>query len=903
MKAAIRGILALAAGVLMLLTVAPASAVAADEFNKYALESASAALSDTQAGAHADLTTRFRLTEKEERPYAQSRDIEVRLPPGMIGNPQAIPRCSVDQFGNLPEESECPLASQVGVTEVTVGGTYTGTFTEPIYNMDPPSGDIVARLGFYAVGYPTFINVRVDPVDYGLIATIEGAPSVAGLVAATTTLWGVPAAPSHDEMRLTPLEARNSETPPPRPAGLPEAPFLSNPTDCSLQRQIAVTARSYQLPGSSSTINAPFPAISGCEAVKFSARFSAIPTNPEAAAPTGLEANLEIPQNESAQGRATSALKSARVTLPEGLTINPAAGAGLEACSDEQVGLGQAEDAHCPDAAKIGSAEIEVPALAHVLHGWVYQRTPEPNHLFRLWLVADELGVHLKLPAEIEANPLTGQLTTIFAGIDTLGGLPQVPVADLKLHIFGGPRAPLSTPGSCGTYQTHFQFTPWSGRPAVENGTAMQITGGCGKAGFAPQLVAGTHGATAGTFAPFTFTLTREDGEANPATIALHLPQGLLAKLGGVPLCPEAQAATGACPAASRVGSLTAAAGEGGAPLWIPQPGKAPTEAYLAGPYKGAPYSIVSVVPAQAGPFDLGTVINRAGIYLDPETALATVKTDPLPQILQGVPVSYRKIHVEVDRRNFTLNPTSCATKKITATVVAASGASAEPSDGFQANDCAKLAYKPKLKLSFGGSTTRTGNPAIKAVLTQRPHQANTKAAVVLLPQAEFIDNAHISTPCTRVQFDADKCPKGSILGRASARTPLLSKPLKGNVYFRSNGGARELPDIVADLHGQIHIVLVGYIDSVKTGPETSRVRTRFLHVPDAPVTKFTMSLYGGKKGLVENSKDLCKTSRRVELRLKAQKGISRVSRPVIGTSCGGKKRSSDEWLLSLAMH
>jgi len=892
MRPAADRIAALCALALAALCAWAAPAGAAAEPEKYAIESASASLSDTQAGAHADLTVAFSLTRKEGTPYALTRDVEVHLPPGVIGNPQAVPRCSVAEFGESPDKSECPPDSQVGVSEVTVTEPVVGTFTEPIYNMPAPvNSDIVARLGFYAVSYPTFINVRVDPADYSLVATIEGAPSASHLLEATTTLWGVPAARSHDEQRITPKEARDKEAPAGgRKATLPPAPFLSNPTDCSLQRSITITARSYQLPGAPSTMSVPFPQITGCGRLVFEATFTAVPTNPEASAPTGLDAELTIPQNETPQNLATSTLKSARVALPEGLAINPAAGDGLAACSPEQVGFGRNEDSHCPEAAKIGSVELEVPALADTLHGAVYQRTPEPGHLFRFWVVTDEQGVHLKLPAEIEANKQTGQLTTVFAGIDTLGGLPQVPVESLRLRVFGGPRAPLSTPAACGTYQTRFQFNPWSGRPATEGETAMQITSGCGKGGFAPGLSAGMHGASAGRFAPFVFTLTRQDGEANPQTIALHLPQGLLAKLGGVPLCPDAEAATGACPASSKVGSLTAAAGVGGAPLWIPQPGKAPTAAYLAGPYKGAPFSIVSVVPAQAGPFDLGLVVNRAGIHVDPETALATIVTDPLPQILEGVPVSYRTIHVEVDRKNFTLNPTSCAPKKIVATVTAAGAAAAEPQDGFQATNCAKLPYAPKLKLSFRGQTNRTGNPAVRAVLTQKPHQANTKAAVVLLPQSQFIDNSHISNPCTRVQFDAGKCPKASILGHAVAKTPLLDKPLKGPVYFRSNGGDRELPDLVADLHGAIHITLVGYIDAVKTGPETSRVRTRFLHVPDAPVTKFTMNLFGGKRGLIENSQDLCAHPRRAELRLRAHNGRKRVTNLVIDTGCGGGK-------------
>jgi hypothetical protein len=418
----------------------------------------------------------------------------------------------------------------------------------------------------------------------------------------------------------------------------------------------------------------------------------------------------------------------------------------------------------------------------------------------------------------------------------------------------------------------------------------MQITSGCGKGGFAPKLIAGNESAVAGGFSPFQLVLTRQDGEANPKTLAVHLPQGLLAKLGGVPLCPDADAATGACPAGSQIGTITAATGVGGAPLWIPQPGKEPTAVYLAGPYKGAPYSIVAKVPAQAGPFDLGTVVNRAAINVDPNTALATITTDPLPQILQGVPILYRTIHVDVNRENFTLNPTSCDRKEIRATVTAANGALAEPTDAFQATNCAKLAYSPKLKLSLKGSTRRSGNPAVKAILTQPANQANTAGATVILPSSEFIDQSHINNPCTRVQFNENACPASSILGTARAITPLLDQPLEGPVYFRSNGGERQLPDIVADLHGPIHIILVGFIDSVqKKGTEISRVRTRFQNVPDAPVTKFSISLYGGKKGLIENHVDLCGAKHRAKLVFKAQNGkVSRRS-PVIGTGCKKK--------------
>jgi hypothetical protein len=895
-RTSLRAITVLACGAVALL-VSASPAVAEIEPDKYAIESVSASLSSNQAGAHADMSLDFALAATEEvpaRPFALTRDVLFSLPPGVIGNPQRFPRCTLAEFGARPEESECPQDAQVGVTEVTLSGDINATLTEPIYNMPSPGGEVVARFGFFAGPYPTIINVRVNPIDYSLEAGVEGASAVAELIAANTTLWGVPAAESHDELRLTPQEGLNNELPPGgRESGQPEIPFLSNPTDCTLQREVSVTAVSYQLPDQPVSKSAPFPQIGGCEKLVFGPKFTATPTNPEAFAPTGLDAVLTIPQDETPKGLATSTMKSAVVSLPQGMSINPAAGDGLEACSASQVGFETTNDANCPDAAKIGSAEIEVPALEKTLNGAVYQRTPESDKLFRFWLVTDEQGVHLKLPAEITTNPLTGQVTTVFNGIESLGGLPQVPVEEIRLHVFGGPRAPLATPG-CGTYQTHYEFTPWSGKPATVGNTAMEITSGCGKGGFAPQLSAGTVSNRAGSFSPFTMTLTRSDGEANPLTLSMHLPQGILAKLAGVPLCPEPGATKGECPVGSQVGRIAAAAGVGGAPLWIPQPGKAPTAIYLSGPYNGAPYSLVVSVPAQAGPFDLGTVVTRAAINVDPNSSTATITTDPLPQILKGVPVAYRVVNAVVDRPQFILNATGCKTKQITTTVVATNGATATPSDTYQATNCARLPYAPKLKLQLKGATKRSGHPALKATLTQKPNQANNAKVSVQLPTSQFIDQDHINNPCTRVQFNANACPPLSILGTAKATTPLLDQPLEGPVIFRSNGGERELPDIVADLKGGgLRVIQVGFVDSVPVkGTELARLRTRFLSVPDAPVSKIQINLFGGKKrGLLENSRNLCKTNRKAKVSFTGQNGAQLNSSPVIAASCGKKKK------------
>ncbi|MFN8216738.1 MAG: hypothetical protein U0R71_09090 [Solirubrobacterales bacterium] len=888
-----KGILALGVAQAILLLAGVSSTPAAFEPDRFAIESASASLSTPQAGAHADVTVSFEFALSEGEPYGLARDIEVSLPPGVIGNPQGIPRCSVLQLGNTVDESACPLDSQVGVTLIRLGGINSGTFVEPLYNMPAPGGDVVARLGFFAGPYPAVLSVRVDPIRYGLVATIEGAPSGATLIGASTTLWGVPADPSHDAQRLTPQEALNGKAPPGgRKATLPPAPFMSNPTSCVTPRSLTVTATTYELPAAPVSRTAPFPAIVGCGKLSFEPEFALTATNPEASAPTGVDVDLRIPQDETPQGRATSALRSAEVTLPPGLTINPAAGDGLVGCSSAEVGFETARPPACPDAAKLGSAELEVPALERVLHGSIYQRTPEPGHLFRFWLVTDELGVRLKLPAEIEADPVTGQLRTIFDGIASLGGNPQVPVSDIRLHFSGGPRAPLATPPGCGTFQTHYVFTPWSGNGPTRGDAPLTIGAGCGKGGFSPRLLAGTEDPFAGRFSPFTLELTRADGEANPSGLEVTLPPGLLGKLAGIPVCPDSAAPTGACPPASQVGTVATASGVGTSPLWIPQPGKEPTAVYLAGPYRAAPYSLVIRVPAQAGPFDLGTVVVRAGIYISPETAQITVKSDPLPQILQGVPIAYRAIHVDVSRRDFTLNPTDCSAKRIEATVVATSGDVATPTAGFQATNCAKLGFRPSLKLSLRGGTRRTQHPALKSVLTfpKKGEFANVAKASVTLPHSVILDPNHVGRPCTRPRFAAEDCPKISILGRAKAWTPLLDRPLEGNVYFRSNGGVRELPDIVADLRGQIRFELVGAVDSASS-KTNARIRTTFFAVPDAPVTRFQLELKGGSQGLLVNSTNLCARPLTAAINLQAQNGRLLRSQPKIASSCGRKRR------------
>jgi hypothetical protein len=861
----------------------------------YALTSVGVETTSSQAGAHPDVTLKFALAEDPStapfkgvrQPYATTRDLSFELPAGLLGNLNSVTRCTMRQFEISAESGTsegCPLSSQIGVN--TVKAHAYGKIHGPVYLLEAPEEPgTVARLGVF-VGPTTAIarvHVRSNS-DYGLTTTLEGVRGNVGLVSAETTLWGVPGASVHDTERLLPSVQGEyeHEKSPARPFGREAQPFLTNPTSCGAPLPVRVSASSYQLPSLEVHADATYPAITGCSGVAFGPSFQAIPTSHVAINPTGLEATLQIPQDEAVEGLATSQLRGAVVTFPQGMTISPGAADGLEACSAQQAGYQELHAAECPSASKLGTATFDSPALVAPIHGEIYQRTPETGDLFRIWLVGDELGVHVAIPGDIQLDHQTGQVSSVF--VET----PQVPLRELALHIKSGSRAPLATPASCGIYQTHYEFEPWSGGAKEVGDTPMTIDEGCATGGFAPKLAAGSTNTAAGAFSSFVLDVTRESGEQNITAMNVMLPPGLLAKLSGVQLCGDSQASTGACPAGSQIGTATVAAGPGPTPLWVPQPGKEPTAVYLAGPYRGAPYSAVVKVPAQAGPFDLGTVAVRAAIDINPETAQVTVKSDPLPQILEGVPITYRTIHVELNRPDFVLNPTDCRESTLSAQFTGSSGAVATASNRFAVGNCAALAFKPKLQLNLTGQTKRVGHPALKAVLTypKGSGYANIGRAQVNLPHAEFIDQANLNNTCTKPVLIEGKCPASTVYGKAKAWTPLLEKPLEGNVYLVGGYGYK-LPALVAELNGQIRVLLVGKID---TGPNGG-IRNTFETVPDAPVEKFELQLKGGKKySLLENSEDLCKKPQKAIARFTAQNGRVQQTKPIITVGCGKKK-------------
>jgi hypothetical protein len=869
---------------------------------EWGIESVGAEISTAQAAGHPDFTTSVFLPEPpydfkhlgEPRP----RDYLLRLPPGLYGNPNLAPRCRTGDFLG----GECPIDSQIGVSRVRLLGRPFATV--PLFNLTPvhPEREI-ARLGVMVAKFPTFVDFSVDTAgDYGITASVPNLSSTELVTALSTTIWGNPADPVHDKERMTIGEGSNCQ----RPCNAPNeerateelgpVAFMTNPSACQ-EGEVGTTITSYQFPGQVFSAGAPLPPITGCQGIPFAPSFEARPTSDVAGAPTGLKTKLTLPQTSDPAELSTATMREARVTLPAGMAINPSAADGLAACSAEQVHFHEELDTACPDASRLGTATISSPALPHPLQGALYQRSPEgKGNLFGLWLVADDLGLHIKIPGRIEPDPQSGQITAVFAD------LPQVPVSEIDFDIWGGARAPLKNPDACGTYETTTSFKPHSDDPPVTGSDSFAIERGPGggacpsdlaTAPNAPVFEAGTESAVSATYTPLGVKLRREDGSQPFGSLDLTLPPGLLGKLAGVTSCPEAALAAAAarsgaeelaspsCPAQSRIGGVWAAAGAGPAPFWTRG------EAYLAGPYKGAPLSLAILTPALAGPFDLGTVVVRSALELDPESAEITVKSDPIPRILEGVPLNLRTIAVRADRDGFTRTGTSCDPLAFSGTLVSTLGQAAPLSERYQLGECGRLPFKPQLALTLKGPTSRGSHPPLIADLRAKGGEAGIARTRVTLPHAAFLDQGHIGTVCTRVQFAADKCPKRSVYGKAWAKTPLLGYKLQGPVFLRSSN--HTLPDLVIKLKGPpsqpLEFDLVGRVDSVR-----GALRNTFEGVPDAPVSRFHLQLFGGERGLIVLSEGLCRDSR-AKIGLVGQNGKRLDTNTKMQTSCGGGKK------------
>jgi hypothetical protein len=823
---------------------------------------------DTRAGSHPFAYTVSFAFNKNAKNELEGfvRDVIVDLPAGLVGDPSALPRCPRQDFDG--QEAFCPGDTQVGVVRAVVGGA---SIEDPVFNLVPPPG-VAARIGFSSLGFNSLQDASLAPGaaagGYGVVVSTNNVPTTL-IGSVTETIWGVPPDKAHDPERHCVTES-NAERKVVRGCSSDVAPrpFLRLPTSCEGPLATVLNIDSTEAPGEIVTAQAfsldagnnPI-GLFGCERLPFEPTIQAQLDTAATSSPAGLRFDLHLPQSEEPEGLATSDLKGAVVTLPEGVTVNPSAANGLQACSPAQIALESPTPAACPPASKIGNVQVETPLLEHPLPGGVYLAAQEDNpfgSLLAIYIAVDDpiTGVVVKLAGEVKLNPETGQLTTTFKQN------PQLPFENFKLEFFGGPHAALVTPQACGTYATTTDLTPWSSPEAPDKtpSDTFTIDEGCGPAGFGPSFTAGTLNPQAGAFSPFVLSFSRNDPEQEFMGLEQTLPPGLLAKLAGVPLCGNTEAAAGACPAASQIGTVNVTAGVGSSPVSVPG------TIYLTGPYNGGPFGEVVEVPAIAGPFNLDEngrpVTIRGSIRVNPTTAQATVVSDPFPQKLRGISLHVRTVDVTLNRPGFTFNPTNCSPLSITATLTSAAGTNANVSSSFEAANCAALPFTPSLTSSTSGVTSKAAGASLTVSVVQDPGDANIRKVEVQLPLDLPARLTTLQKACTEGQFAANPagCPEGSVIGTAIAHTPILSAPLVGPAYLVSHGGAA-FPDVEFILQGEngVQIVLDGKTD-IKKGITYSRFET----VPDAPVSSFETILPEGPHSVLAANGNLCAPSKRV---------------------------------------
>ncbi len=828
---------------------------------------------DMQAGSHPfQLTTSFHLKTIKNSfgavvPSGDIKDIRVDLPPGLVGSATAVPPCSQEQFEKVRELAQsitaipsCEDASVIGVAGIFLSPS--STVYVPVYSLVPPVS-APAEFGFSFQGVPVvLIPSLLTSGDYGLQVESNDTSQGIAVFGSAVTIWGVPADPRHDEVRGPCLDqftgGSKGEI---CPAGVAPNPLLTLPTSCSGPLTSIVHADSWEESGLAPELWPSEEAVSrdalghsvgvdGCDRLNFSPSLTVQPNTTVADSPAGFEVGVSFPPGKSPQGLTEADVRKVLMALPPGVSVSPSAAAGLEACTEAQIGLHSAEPAQCPNASKVGSVMVESPLLAHPLEGWLYVAQPNSNPfggLLGLYLVVEGSGVRVKLAGGVEADPDTGQLITRFEEIEKPGqhlAFPQLPFGELRLKLFGGPRAALVTPQGCGAYTATGLLTPWSSTAEVPVSVAssFEINSGCVNQ-FKPSFTAGTTSNQAGSFGVFSATFSRSDQDQDVRDVAVKTPPGLLGMISNVPLCGEPQAQLGTCPASSQIGHVAVSAGAGPDPVLLPQADRPEDPVYLTGPYNGAPFGLSIVAHAEAGPFNVGTVIVRAAIGVDPHTAQVSVESQPFPQILQGIPLQMRSVTVTVDHEGFIVNPTNCEPLAVTGTAISTQGSSASLSSRFQAADCASLAFKPQFAVSTQARTSKADGASLRVKVTSGAGQANIAKVKVDLPRQLPSRLTTLQKACTASVFEANPaaCPAASLVGMATAHTPVLGTPLTGPAYLVSHGGAG-FPDLVVVLQGEGVTLDLDGLTGIKSGITSSTFRS----VPDAPVATFELVLPDG---------------------------------------------------------
>jgi hypothetical protein len=890
---------------------------------------------DTQAGSHPfQLTTSLTfntdtvLTNNatlhevlpEVEPVAMAKDLRFSLPPGLVGNPTPLPKCSLHVF--LNESSNCPADTVVGVATPILANIHNKTYhsptavTFPLYSLEPAVGE-PARFGFQTGILGSVIldtSVRTGG-DYGVVVTVPDITDITEFIGTQVTFWGVPDDPRHDTSRGNCLDQNERHANPPRwefacPIEGKAQPLLIMPTSCTGPLRTSVEGDSWEQIGQFSApkeyefvnqAGEPY-GLDGCNRLSFEPFISVAPDGQQASTPTGLTVAVKVPQESSLNptGLADSAVRNTTVTLPAGVAINPAGADGLSACEEAAVGLDDAAEQSCPESSKIGTVEVHTPLLPHPLVGAAYLAEQDANpfgSLVAMYIVVYDQysGVRVKLAGEVKPDPVTGQL------VSTFDNTPQLPFEELDLHFFGGSRAPLDTPALCGGYTTTASIAPWSGNEPVRSASEFQITSGpngspCNNPlSFDPSLTTGSLNLQAGAFTPFTMTMSRQDGNQNLDAIQLKMPSGLLGTLSSVKLCGEAEGNAGTCGPESLIGHTTVSVGLGGNPYTVTG-----GEVFITGPYEGAPYGLSIVNPAKAGPFNLGKVVVRAKIEVNPYNAALTITSDAtgpyaIPQILDGIPLQIKHVNVSIDRPDFTFNPTDCAPQEIGGALTSSQGTTQTLHVPFQVTNCAILKFKPIFAVSTNGKTSRKNGASLNVKLTypKAPFgsQANIGKVKVDLPKQLPSRLTTLQKACPDAVFNANpaSCPLDSRVGTATATTPVLPVHLAGPAYFVSHGGAK-FPELIIALSGEgVTVYLRGETFINSAGITSSTFRT----IPDVPIGVFELKLPQGPDSALAANGNLCKSKLAMPTTFVAANGMSiKQSTPIAVNGCAKKAKA-----------
>ncbi len=864
----------------------------------------------------------------------EPKDVKFSFPPGMVFDPQAATRCPIAVFTES-EGYACPPSSQVGTV---LSSPYGDLEQVPLYNLTPLAGR-PAEFGFH--NFDSFViegGARTGE-GYNLSAASMDIPE-AEVTSVSTTVWGTPADPSHDAQRgrvcswliTKPPEAPYAcSSPGGESSGVPPTPFVRLPTECSAQPLTAtIETDSWLHPGALDangnplrgdanwkTVPSypPMAPVTGCGNLIFNSSLTVQPDSAQAGEPVGLGVELNVPVNLNAESPATPEVRNVTVALPEGMVISPSAAQGLGVCHDDpgvdprevadEFGSNSASPASCDPSSLVGRLRITTPLLPLPLDGEVFLGAPlcgpctpedaREGKMVRLYLQAigeGSDGITVKLKGTGSIDQRTGRLTTYFPEN------PQLPFEHFKLELVGGPRATLANPRTCGPAVTEADLMPWSSPFNLDStpSSAFAVTG-CPQAQFSPSFAAGTTSNQAGGFSPFTLAFGRSDADGFLDGYQQQLPPGLLGKLSSVSLCGEPQAAEGTCGPESEIGHVQVLTGPGANPFLVTG-----GQVSITGPYKGAPYGLSIVVPAKAGPYTLsgttgkGTVVVRAAINVDPTTAALTVTADPLPTILDGIPLQLRVVNVVIDRHDFTFNPTSCDPMAIAATMSSTEGQSAQVSAPFQVTNCAAMTFSPKFAVSTSGKTSRINGASLDARLSYPPApagqaspQANIARVKVDLPKQLPSRLTTLQKACAAATFESNPagCPAASAVGVAKASTPVLSHELSGPVYFVSHGG-EEFPSLIVVLQGEgVRVDLVGST-FIGNGITSSTFKT----VPDVPIYSFELYLPAGRYSALAANGNLCKSTLKMPTEFVAHNGATiHESTPISVTSCPKAKK------------